>query len=135
MGQIRLTEDRYDIPSEQKPEWSVPQLLARVQELEEEVERLRVQLASCSTVAVGYAKDCGWSVAYRDVVALRKRTEELEAENRRLRAVAEAAQEVTGGVIRCVVAMDDEPGLKERWRCVREDHLRRLREALEVLEG
>lgn len=59
---------------------------------------------------------------------------QLEAENRRLRAVVEAARKVTGNVIRCVVAMDDEPGLKERWRCVKEDDLRQLREALAALE-
>lgn len=74
--------------------------LHKARELGEEIERLRVQLAGCSAAALGYGDDLqpgdyGWSASYADVVALRKRVEEFEAENRRLEAVAEAARKMS----------------------------------------
>lgn len=80
--------------SVKEPEWSVPQLLAKVRELEEEVEQLRVQLAGCSVAALGGKDDLqpgdyGWSASYSDVVVLRKRMEELEKENRQLKVEKE----------------------------------------------
>ncbi|MGB9845855.1 MAG: hypothetical protein ACPLF9_08870 [Methanothermobacter tenebrarum] len=85
--------------------------LKRVRELEEENAKLRevshmtqevelrVQLAGCSAAALGIKgdlqpSDYGWSAAYGDVVALRRRMERLEAENKRLWAVAKAAERV-----------------------------------------
>ncbi len=55
---------------------------------DEQIEQLRVRLAGCSTAALGWGdgrlrRDAfGWSVAYRDVIELREKYEELLKESK-----------------------------------------------------
>jgi hypothetical protein len=69
----------------------IQELEAKVVSLEEEAERLRVQLAGCGVAALGgiaprtrqaMAGDYGWSASYQDVVNLRERYELETAELR-----------------------------------------------------
>jgi hypothetical protein len=57
-------------------------------------ERLAVQLAGCSVAALGYGEDLspdayGYSASYDDVMRLRKRAEQAEAERDKYRALVE----------------------------------------------
>jgi multidrug resistance efflux pump len=62
--------------------------------LKAEVERLQVQLAGCSTAALGWNEksakqgDYGWSAPYQDVLDLRQRCEKAEAELERVRELS-----------------------------------------------
>jgi hypothetical protein len=66
--------------------------------LKAEVERLQVQLAGCSTAALGWNEksakqgDYGWSAPYQDVLDLRQRCEKAEAELAAARPLLDAAK-------------------------------------------
>lgn len=55
--------------------------------INKEIEKLQVQLAGCSVVALGGTKDIakqgdyGWSPAYQDVLDLRRKYNALKKEN------------------------------------------------------